>query len=1746
MEDLERRQLLAANPLGPIPGADTYTGPRNVGTVTSFKYREAESPQTIGQNDFAQNAEFVPLGNLSGQRNTIDITGAVSFQQIGTRFISDIDYYSFDLKAGDILDIATIGATTTFDVLLPTGQIWFGQDVQDPDFYPLYPISSPLQTVGNAIAAQVVPQDGRYTIGVSAETAFTNYTIGLRTYRPVTESLSIGQGQVVFLDFDGGSFARDEFSNVLDDFPLPTGGRFRVPDIATTLDAAGVVVSNISQYQQIAERIVQTVTRQFAEIGVYGSNGNYAATGTPGDYGITILNSLQHPDPGNSPLVTRVVFGSIESFPEITIGDGLLGLAQSIDVGNFDLTETVLVWLDNEVDFSEDVETSAAFSLFDVLGLEIGATTTHELAHVFGLYHTNGGNLTPSLIDGGGALNEENGLGVGPDGILGTMDDIPVRFRTDFVDPGGAITFGTLFSADSISHTLATGTRGGGLTGRVFQDLNGDGVGTSDPGLSGVRVFLDTNNNGVLDPSEPNTVSGADGSYSLTAAPGTYQVVAVSPPTAVSSRFITVTSTGLVTNSGASTGAQAVASGSRVFVDYNGNGVQDFNEPSSIVNNDGVYLITGVLPGNYNLQIQAPGNFTPTTAASQSVTLTNAGGVGPTFGFGQVNPDITGKKFADLNGNGVLDPDEPGIAGSYIYADLDGDNRPDLGEPFDITDADGFYKLDLPILGRAYSIREVEVPGFQRTLPNNTEGEWVINYTGGPLGNNFHFGGLPSRDFGDAPDSYFTTIVANGPGHGTLAGLSIGNLVDRESDGQPSDFALGDDGSQLDDEDGVIVTQALRPGATGVIDVTLVNTTGQAAYLQAWIDFNADGDFLDAGEKIRSDALLGTGTHSISVPLPASFNINVDGTNDGVLNTFSRFRYSLTPGLGVGGSADTGEVEDHAIRILAASNNGDLAADDFPVVPQNRDAFPIDVLANDFNVPSNPLTISNASPRSVRGGVVTISAGAPGTQVILYSPPPGFTGPDSFEYEVVDSVGNDATATVFVNVQFATARPIAVDDIFEIASNEKNVPLNVLDNDIASVGGGLTITQVSQGTRGGALTVEPGRRGLRYTPQDGFTGTEQFSYTISDASGQTSQMAIGTVVLTPQSFTNDKAEFKVEILDENNDTELLTLQSGQTFRVRVSVDDISQLDSVRVQGLQSAFADLLYTAELITTVDTNPTDAFPFDITFGPKFETSAFQLGNTLTPGVVDEVGSTQSILDLGTIGSTSDRASFTGFEELFTITMRATGSGLATFKTDPTEAAVSETVLITPTGPVVLDFDEITYGSIAIEIAPAGDGFPVALDDSFPTGVDSLNQPIRSSSPARFNILTNDLIGPGDVITELRIKEAAQGGTVTRVDVGLDGNFANDYFAYTPGLGFSGFDQFSYILTVESPVFGTVRSIADVTMTVGAVQDPLVNFDFTFVDETGNAITSVPVGQRFGLRIDAIDLNSGRPPSEAVFAGFLDILYNRNFLSTIPVDNGGNPDVFDFDVEFDPQFLLDPAVGINNRPGLIDEFGSNQGSLGGSGTTLATIYFRGLRSGTTIVSGSPADRFPFQDTLLDEDDNPVPIANIQYDAATIIITGSSEPLQNPTLPADVNDDNLVTAIDALIVINEMARREASGEAASTSDRQYYLDVNGDGYISAVDALQVINRLNEQTQPSSEPLVVAPIQQSSSTVVASSITDVLVGDLVGEAKVIGSANDPANAMDLPMVDLSVDADHESDDDDLLSLLADDIANHWN
>ncbi|MEL7240583.1 MAG: GEVED domain-containing protein, partial [Planctomycetota bacterium] len=112
----------------------------------------------------------------------------------------------------------------------------------------------------------------------------------------------------------------------------------------------------------------------------------------------------------------------------------------------------------------------------------------------------------------------------------------------------------------------------------------------------------------------------------------------------------------------------------------------------------------------------------------------------------------------------------------------------------------------------------------------------------------------PNRDFGDAPASYGTLLADNGPRHDRNVGFSFGDsmsgIPDVEPDGQPTADAQGDNNNGFNDERDVI-HGVLAHGVTNAVLVDYNNNAGLAnPRIDAWYDWNRDGDFLDPGEHV--------------------------------------------------------------------------------------------------------------------------------------------------------------------------------------------------------------------------------------------------------------------------------------------------------------------------------------------------------------------------------------------------------------------------------------------------------------------------------------------------------------------------------------------------------------------------------------------------------------------------------------------------------------------------------------------------------------------------------------------------------------------------------------------------------------------------------------------------------------------------------------------------------------------------------
>src|SRR5690606_37398408 len=147
---------------------------------------------------------------------------------------------------------------------------------------------------------------------------------------------------------------------------------------------------------------------------------DFDATGNPGDFGITILNSRDHADPWGQPNVSRMIIGGTQV--ELFGADvGIYGIAESLDVGNFATSETAVVLLDllslpaADLASINSIPRAPSFPMTSLVGRVVGSIAAHEAGHYFGAWHTDFLNDVLDIMDTSPPISQD--AGVGPDGI---------------------------------------------------------------------------------------------------------------------------------------------------------------------------------------------------------------------------------------------------------------------------------------------------------------------------------------------------------------------------------------------------------------------------------------------------------------------------------------------------------------------------------------------------------------------------------------------------------------------------------------------------------------------------------------------------------------------------------------------------------------------------------------------------------------------------------------------------------------------------------------------------------------------------------------------------------------------------------------------------------------------------------------------------------------------------------------------------------------------------------------------------------------------------------------------------------------------------------------------------------------------------------------------------------------------------------------------------------------------------------
>ncbi len=557
------------------------------------------------------------------------------------------------------------------------------------------------------------------------------------------------------------------------------------------------------------------------------------------------------------------------------------------------------------------------FQLISIGGVKFGDTTGN------GVRNPNDPGLAGFTI-----YIDANNNGVLDPGERNTVTDVNGNYIFTNIGPGTYIIREVQkpgFIQTTVNPAGIPATSGGNVTditfgnfqlisigGVKFGDTTGNGVrNPNDPGLAGFTIYIDANNNGVLDPGERNTVTDANGNYIFTnVGPGTYIIREVQKPgfiqTTVNPAGIAATSGGNVTDitfgnfqlisiggakfgdttgNGVRNPNDPGLAGFTIYIDANNNGVLDPGERNTVTDANGNYIFTNVGPGTYIIrEVQKPG-FIQTTVNPAGIPVTSGGNVTDiTFGNFQLI-SIGGVKFGDTTGNGVRNPNDPGLAGFTIYIDANNNGVLDPGERNTVTDANGNY-IFTNIGPGTYIIREVQKPGFIQTTVNPagipaTSGGNVTDITFG----NFQLISIGGAKFGD--------MNGNGvrnPGDLGLAGFTI--YIDANNNG------ILDPGERrtVTDANGNYSFANIGPGTYIIREVqqpgfvqTTVNPDGIPATSGSSVGGVTFGNFRLIsinGTKFRDSN--GNGVRNGGEVGIAGFTIFIDANNNGVLDPGER------------------------------------------------------------------------------------------------------------------------------------------------------------------------------------------------------------------------------------------------------------------------------------------------------------------------------------------------------------------------------------------------------------------------------------------------------------------------------------------------------------------------------------------------------------------------------------------------------------------------------------------------------------------------------------------------------------------------------------------------------------------------------------------------------------------------------------------------------------------------------------------
>ncbi len=992
-----------------------------------------------------------------------------------------------------------------------------------------------------------------------------------------------------------------------------------------------------------------------------------------------------------------------------------------------------------------------------------------------------------------------------------------------------------------------------------------------------------------------------------------------------------------------------------------------------------------------------------------------------------------------------------------------------------------------------------------------------------------------------------------------------------------------------DDEDGVIFTSFVNPNgflSSGVATPIDVTVTG-GGILEAWIDFNVDGDWDDPGEQIipaantnelcqssfftasTNNFFSGTGavtrTFCVVAPTPPA-NLKP------VETTYARFRVSREGDLRPGGLALSGEVEDYRLTLVKdlppqvnLPTSGGAYQVEFPAT-EDSISPPQDLFAAAGLNPANTVVFGDdvgVQTLLADDGVTTagsLDLRADGT--FTFIPATDFFGFASVPVRVQNAdndLVNSRPISLTINVRPVNDPPVA--QVADVSITR------TIDEDT------VEIFQTADTIGGMGMTIE-GLIGDKYLP------------------GPPNESSQPMIIQSAGSINGPFLSSRGGRIEIVNGGELVIYTPPENYSDQSTPDTFTYVVAdVPGPGQLSQAAAL--TGRV--TINFRPVNDPPIaadDSYDGDEGMLLTIPLiGDMTLPGILDN--------DRGGPPDEDQQVILLEFDT------RTSEGGSVTLVDNDTKLQYDPPPLFSGIDSfkyVVIDSDGLRCdavdpdgcGEVSINVGGVNNSPQFVGIGGIP-GENSLTR-LESKTPARqetFNLTSWFTDPEGDPITFSVTSSDPSIVSATLVNETLTLEFQP--FAFTESenmldvpviLSVTASDNSNASLTQQIPI--TVTDVPDpptVVQPIGTlfgVEDQLIRRDL-------GAVFNDPDGDQLSYQVARLGTVRNPLPADFLAHPLVDSIgffgdemritlkpdVPVTAIETVEIEIRATDGVFVATDTFTLSVSPDPDPPMAENDSYNVPVGSQlqivnpaNGLLGNDtdadGDSITVVNFTQPPLGTVTVNPNGTFTYTNESGKADEDTDTfsyqvIDSTGLTSGTATVTLTLKRSRYQNPiaTRTADVNADGSISAIDALLIINLLDRVGTSSLPVSEigAPPPPYYDVNGDGEVTALDILNVINELERRNNstPQSE-LVASPVAAAVTTGFAAASTSglavrnvepvmldaessrdmVLASGLEIDSGITQSAVDSAVAVDSPQQTSS-----ESVDEALSNLLED-------